>query len=170
MESGEKYSQVLKTRDFFLIYGGYDLKQEGYADSSFQSNLDDIKSVSRFVFTLNGGVVSRKSSKQLAVADSVTEAEYIVASEVAKERVWIKKFIIELGVVPEIVALTSLYCDNTKVVAQAKEPRSHHKSKHILGRYRLVREIIGIGGIGVKRVDMKTTSQIHSCSLYTAAV
>ena len=34
------------------------------------------------------------------VADSTTEAEYIVASEAAKEGVWIRKFLIELGVFP----------------------------------------------------------------------
>ena len=36
------------------------------------------------------------------VADSVTEAKYIAASEAAKEVVWMKKFITELGVVSKI--------------------------------------------------------------------
>ena len=52
------------------------------------------------MFTINGGVVSWKSSKQETVADSTTEAEYIVASEAAKEGVWIRKFLIEIGVFP----------------------------------------------------------------------
>jgi hypothetical protein len=42
--------------------------------------------------------VSWKSSKQDTVADSTTEAEYIAASEAAKEGVWIRKFLSELGV------------------------------------------------------------------------
>jgi hypothetical protein len=46
----------------------------------------------------NGGAVSWKSSKQEAVADSITEAEYIAASKAAKEGVWIRKFLYELGV------------------------------------------------------------------------
>jgi len=45
--------------------------------------------------------VSWKSSKQDTTVDSTTEAEYISASEAAKEVVWIKKFIIELGVVSD---------------------------------------------------------------------
>ena len=52
------------------------------------------------MFTLNGGAVSWKSSKQETTADSTTESEYIAASEVAKEAVWIKKLVNELGVVP----------------------------------------------------------------------
>ena len=48
------------------------------------------------MFKVNGGAVSWKSSKQETVADSTTEAEYIAASEAAKEGVWIRKFLIEL--------------------------------------------------------------------------
>ena len=42
----------------FLIYGDGDLIVEGYSDASFQSDRDDSKSQSGYVFTLNGGAVS----------------------------------------------------------------------------------------------------------------
>ena len=127
-----------RTKDIFLIYGGSDLKLEAYSDSSFQSDPDDSKSISGYVFTLNGGAISWKSSKQQIVADSTTETEYIAVSEATKEAVWMKKFILKLGVVPKIKGPIPLYCDNTRAVAQAKEPRAHHKSKHILRRFHLV--------------------------------
>ncbi|KAK8686134.1 hypothetical protein V6N13_125161 [Hibiscus sabdariffa] len=83
-----------RTKDVFLVYGGEEqLSIKGYTDSSFQTNKDDSRSQSGFVFYLNGGDVSWKSSKQDTIVDSTTEAEYIAASEVAKEAVWIKKFI-----------------------------------------------------------------------------
>ena len=47
-----------RTKDLFLVYGGSDLKLQGYTDSSFQSDKDDNKSMLGFVFMLNGGVVS----------------------------------------------------------------------------------------------------------------
>ncbi|KAK8516821.1 hypothetical protein V6N12_049533 [Hibiscus sabdariffa] len=78
-----------------------------------------------FVFHLNGGAVSWKSSKQDTVADSTTESEYIAASEAAKEAVWIKKFITEIGVITSISDVVDLYFDNNGAIAQAKEPRSH---------------------------------------------
>lgn len=74
-----------RTKDVFLIYGGPELKLEGYTDSSFQSDPDDSKSISGYVFTLNVGAMSWKSSKQQTVADSTTEAEYIAASEAARK-------------------------------------------------------------------------------------
>jgi len=86
------------------------------------------------------------------VADSTTEAEYIAASEAAKEAVWIRKFVSELGVVPSASSLMDLYCDNSGAIAQAKEPRSHQKSKYILRRYHLIREIIDRGDVKICKV------------------
>ena len=106
-----------RTKDVFLIYGDGDLIMEGYSDASFQSDIDDSKSQSGYVFTLNSGAVSWKSSKQETTADSTTKSEYIAAFEAAKEAVWIKKFITELGVVPSIVHPILLYCGNKGAMA-----------------------------------------------------
>ncbi|KAL0313387.1 UNVERIFIED_CONTAM: Retrovirus-related Pol polyprotein from transposon TNT 1-94 [Sesamum radiatum] len=89
-----------RTKNMFLIYGSGELILEGYSDASFQSDEDDAKSQSGFVFKLNGGAVAWKSSKQDTTADSTTEAEYIATSKAAKEAVWMKNYIQELGVVP----------------------------------------------------------------------
>ncbi|KAK8656810.1 hypothetical protein V6N13_098745 [Hibiscus sabdariffa] len=173
-----------RTKDAFLVYGGEEqLSIKGYTDASFQTDKDDSRSQSGFVFHLNGGAVSWKSSKQDTVADSTTEAEYIAASEAAKEAVWIKKFVTELGVVPSIsdaLELYSseaakeavwikkfvtelgvvpsisdaleLYCDNNGAIAQAKEPISHQRSKHILRRFHLIREIVDRGDVEICKV------------------
>ena len=106
----------------FLVYGGEEeLVVTGYTDASFQTDKDDSKSQSGYVFTINGGAVSWKSSKQETVIDSTIEAEYIAASEAAKEGVWIRKFLIELGVFPNASSPLGLYCDNSGAIAQAKE-------------------------------------------------
>jgi hypothetical protein len=82
------------------------------------------------------------------------EAEYIAASEAAKKVVWIKKFISELGVVPTASSPMDLYCDNSGAIAQAKEPRAHKRTKHVLRRYHLIREIIDRGDVKVCKVHM----------------
>lgn len=64
--------------------------------------------------------------------DSTIEVEYITASKAIKEVVWFKKFIIELGIIPNIIDPILLYCGNNGSIAQVKELRSHQRSKYIL--------------------------------------
>jgi hypothetical protein len=53
-----------RTKEAFLVFGGEEeLIVKGYSDASFQTDADDSKSQSGFVFYLNGGAVSWKSSK-----------------------------------------------------------------------------------------------------------
>ena len=53
-----------RTKDVFLVYGGEEeLVVTGYTDASFQTDKDVSKSLSGFVFKVNGGTVSWKSSK-----------------------------------------------------------------------------------------------------------
>ena len=89
------------------------------------------------------------------MADSVCEAEYIAASDAAKEAVWLRKFIIKLRVVPSIDGHVLLYCDSSSVIAQMKEPKSHHRTKYILHRYHLVCEIMNRGDIELQKIDGK---------------
>ena len=86
------------------------------------------------------------------MVDSTTEAKYIAASDATKEAVWIKIFIFRLGVVPSITNPVDVYCDNNGVIAQAKELRSHQRSKHILRCFHLIREIIEKGDVKICRV------------------
>ena len=47
------------TKDMLFVYGGeQELKVRGYSDASFQTDRDDSKSQSGWVFTLNGGAVT----------------------------------------------------------------------------------------------------------------
>jgi hypothetical protein len=142
-----------RTKEMFVVFGGdEELIVKGYTDASFMTDPDDFKSQSGYVFTLNGGAVSWKSSKQSTVADSTMEAEYIAASEASKEGYWIKKFVTELGVVPTALDPVEIYCDNSGAVAQAKEPRSHQKSKHIERRFHLIRDFVEKGYMKVCKI------------------
>ncbi|CAL9111403.1 unnamed protein product [Musa textilis] len=160
VDPGLKFWKIVKcilkylrrTKDLFLVYGGSSLRVEGYTDSSFQFDVDDSKSNSGYVFTLNGGAMCWKSSKQDTTVDSTIEAEYIAVAEATKEGVWMKKFIIDLGVVPSNEESIPLYCDNNEAITQAKELRSHQKSKHVLRRFHLIREIVTRKDVVVKRV------------------
>ena len=48
---------------WFMVYGDGDIHNNGYIDSDFQSDVNNPKSTSDFVFLLNSGVMRCKSSK-----------------------------------------------------------------------------------------------------------
>ncbi|KAJ9546964.1 hypothetical protein OSB04_019507 [Centaurea solstitialis] len=143
-----------RTKDMFLVFGGSEdeISVNGYSDASFQTDRDDFRSQSGYVFTLNGGAISWKSSKQDTIADSTTEAKYIAASDAAKEAVWLSNFLSDLRVVASVSRPIDIFCDNSGAVAQAKEPREHHKSRHVLRKYHLIREIIGRGDVRICKI------------------
>ncbi|GJX28460.1 putative RNA-directed DNA polymerase [Tanacetum coccineum] len=147
------------TKDRFLVYGGEkELRVTGYCDASWQTDKDDSKSQSGWVFLLNGGAVTWKSSKQDTVADSTCESEYIAACEASKEAIWMKNFIGDLGVVPTVQDPIEIFCDNESAVALTKEPKDHGKSKHIDRKYHFVRSKVAEGHVIVKDVRSEDNS------------
>ncbi|GKB03647.1 retrotransposon protein, putative, ty1-copia subclass [Tanacetum coccineum] len=78
------------TKDMFLVYGGNPeakLRVDCYCDTGFETDKDDTKSQTGYVFILNGGVVDWKSSKRSTTAMSATEAESIATLEAVMEAV-----------------------------------------------------------------------------------
>ncbi|GJT50671.1 retrotransposon protein, putative, ty1-copia subclass [Tanacetum coccineum] len=81
-----------------------------------------------------------------------TEAEYIAASEAAKEAVWIRKFIDELGVVPSNDYPIKINCDNSAAIIMAKELGIQKGASHFKRKYHYVRECIQTGKIDIVKV------------------
>ena len=76
-----------------LSFGSSKPVLEGYIDADMAGDLDGRKSTSGFLFTFAGGAVSWQSKLQKCVALSITEAEYITATEAEKEMLWMKQFL-----------------------------------------------------------------------------
>ncbi|KAJ9558659.1 hypothetical protein OSB04_013273 [Centaurea solstitialis] len=126
-----------RTKEMFLVFGGSEdeISVNGYSDASFQTDRDDFRSQSGYVFTLNRGAISWKSSKQDTIADSSTVLG-LCARQVAAS----------------VSRPIDIFCDNSGAVAQAKEPIEHHKSRHVLRKYHLIREIIGRGDVRICKI------------------
>ena len=95
------------------------------------------------------------------MADSITEFEYVVASEASKEVVWLKKFLMDLEMIQNTNQPITLYCDNSGAVAQSKKPRYHKKQKHIERKYHLIRDIIQRGDIVVSKIASEENLADH---------
>ncbi|GJX10745.1 retrotransposon protein, putative, ty1-copia subclass [Tanacetum coccineum] len=144
------------TKDMVLVYGSKpeaELKVSCYADAIFQTDKDDTKSQTGYVFVLNGGAVDWKSAKQSATAMSSTEAEYIAAAEASMEAVWIRKFIDGLGgVVPSNKRPMEMLCDNEPAIAMANVLKILKGSRHFQRKYHYIREVIQEREIVLKKV------------------
>ena len=75
--------------------------------------------------------------------------EYIAASEVANEGVWMKVFISDLGVIPSALGPMKIFCDNTGAIALAKESKFHKRTKHIKRRFNSIRDQVKEGDIEI---------------------
>ncbi|XP_059663617.1 secreted RxLR effector protein 161-like [Cornus florida] len=143
-----------RTKSLMLVYESDDLVRIGYTDSDFQSDLDARRSTSGYVFKLNGGAVSWKNVKHSSTADSTMEAEYIAASEAAKEVIWLRNFLIELEVMKHIDRPMTLHCDNSAAITQTKDPKFHKGTRHIQRKYHVVRDIVKQGDILVAKIHL----------------
>ena len=94
------------------------------------------------MFTLGGGAISWRSVKQSCLVDFTMEVEYGAAYEAAKEVVWLKKFLFDLGVMRMKQVPITLFCDNSGAVAQSRDPRNHKRRKHIERKYHIIRDIV----------------------------
>ena len=142
-----------RTRDYILVYWCENLIPIGYIDLNFQSDLDFRKSTPGCVFILGGGAISWRSVKQSCITDSTMEAEYVATCEAAKEAVWLKKFLSDLGVMRIEQVPITLFCDNSRVVAQSKDPRNHKKRKYMERKYHIIRDIVARGDVVVAKID-----------------
>nr|GEV73284.1 hypothetical protein [Tanacetum cinerariifolium] len=105
-----------------------------YCDAGFETDRDDMKSQTGYVFVLNGGAVVWKSSKQSTTTQHATEAEYIAASEAAKEAI-------------------KMNCDNSAAIIMAKESGIQKGARHFKRKYHYVRECIETGKIDIVKVN-----------------
>ena len=61
------------------------------------ANCSDAKSISRYVAMLGGGSIAWSARKQQTVSLSMMEAKYIALTEGAKELIWLRNTLQELG-------------------------------------------------------------------------
>ena len=70
------------------------------------------KSTSGYIYKLASGLVSHKSSKQSILTTSTMEAEYVVITHTAKEALWLRRLLTDLGYTGKDLLPIYLYGDN----------------------------------------------------------
>jgi hypothetical protein len=88
-EAAKRVLKYLKgTIDTQLTYGNCTDGLVGYTNANWASQ-DHRHSTSGYLFLINGGAISWSSKKQLVIALSSTEAEFIATTHTVKELVWL---------------------------------------------------------------------------------
>ncbi|KAE8542770.1 hypothetical protein D1P53_000832 [Cryptococcus gattii VGV] len=111
----------------------------GTSDFSLVFDAHSSKSTTGYVFKVYGGVVAWKSKRQPTVALSTTEAEYMASADAAKQAIWLRLLLEDIGL--------------------GLNPVNHEKSKHIDMRHHFIRE----------KIEDKTVSLAHVPSVENIA-
>lgn len=122
----------------------------GYTDADWGGCQLDRRSYTGYVFLMCGAAISWRSSKQRTVALSSIEAEYMALSETAKEAIYLRTTMAELGL--KAMTDVSILCDNRGAINLAENPVMHSRTKHIDIRHHFVRQAIKEDKLRVKHV------------------
>ena len=122
----------------------------GFSDSDWAGQVDDRKSTSGVIFYLNNGAISYASKTQKCVALSTAESEYIALGEAAREAIYLRMLLKDLG--QEQTEPTVIYEDNAAAEKLCKNNVLHSRTKHIDIRHHFIREIVQQGKIEIKHL------------------
>jgi hypothetical protein len=116
-----------------------------------------------YAFILSGAAIIWASWKQQAISTSTTEAEYVGLCNAAKEAVWIRKFLRDIGrgKYADGTYVTRVLGDNQSAPRLVANPEFYLRSKHIDIQYHCVRELLEDGTIDVEYV--RTSEMAADC-------
>ena len=104
------------TKNYGLHYSKYLAVLEGYCDVNWISDTKDLKSTSNYLFTLGGGAVSWKSSKQKCIARSTMESEFITLDKAGEEAERLRHLLEDILIWPQPVPAICIHCDSQSTI------------------------------------------------------
>eukprot|EP00253_Pinus_taeda_P005086 PITA_05086 len=116
--------------------------------SDWARSVDDWKCTSGYVFHMVLGAISWASKKQPIVALSTEEAEYVAATAVACQTIWMRRMLRSLC--QEKAKGTVIFCDNSSTIALSKNFVFHKRTKHIVTKFHYIKELVNNGEIALK--------------------
>ena len=122
----------------------------GYADSDWAQDPERRRSTSGYVVLFNGAPISWYSGLQSVTALSSCEAEYISASELTRELVYLRGIAAFIRS-PE-PGPTTLFEDNEGAIHLVENPRHHRRSKHLEVKWHYIRGAQESGEIKIRKI------------------
>ena len=113
----------------------------GYFDAAHADN-GNRRSTCGYIFLFHSSPISWASRVQRSVALSTTEAEYVAGTEAAREAIWLKGILDAVCQSHPVTWPIQLCGDNQGALALARNPFTHHRTKHIEIRSRFITELV----------------------------
>ena len=132
-----------------LCFGGSNISLQWYVDADMAGDRDNRRSTTGYVFVVGGTTVSLVSKIQSVVALSTIEEEYVTATEASKEKIWLQKFMGELGKEHD---MGTLYSDSQSAIHLAKNSEFHSKTKYIQLKYHFIRLVLKDGELKLEKI------------------
>ncbi|KAD4586372.1 hypothetical protein E3N88_23973 [Mikania micrantha] len=130
---------------------GGDGRLVGYSDSSHGTDVEDRRSTTGLAFYYSGNLITWASQKQRTMALSSCEAEFMAATAVACQGLWLRNLVSDfLDVKAQKV---QLLVDNESAIALMKNPIFHGRSKHIDTKYHFICECVEQDQVYVEHVS-----------------
>ncbi|XP_072088209.1 secreted RxLR effector protein 161-like [Arachis hypogaea] len=79
-----------------LCFSGKSCQISSFVDSDYAGDLDRRRSMTDYVYKIQGAPVSWRSTLQATVALSTTEVEYMTIAEGVKEALWLRSLLDDL--------------------------------------------------------------------------
>ncbi len=138
----ERVMRYLKgIMSYGIHYAGYPKVLEGYSDSNWVSDADEIKATSRYMFTLGGDAVFWKNCKQIILTRSTMEVELTALDIAIVEAKWLCELLMDLPVVEKLIPAILMNCDNQTVTIKVNSSKHNMKSsRHVKRRLKSVRK------------------------------
>ncbi|KAG7312922.1 hypothetical protein JYU34_001322 [Plutella xylostella] len=144
------------TSNMKLTYKKNEENVVGYCDADWASNIEDRRSCTGHVFLFQGAAISWASKRQLTVALSSTEAEYMSLTSAVQEALWLGQLHRELWS-EQTDQPFIMYCDNQSTIKLSGSDVYHARSKHIDVGYHFIREKVSSRKI---EVHYKSTDEM----------
>jgi hypothetical protein len=122
----------------------------GFSDADHAGCPDTRRSHSGYICKVNDTAVAWASRRQRCVALSSCESEYIAICECAKQIVWLRRLLIDLGHSQDHE--TPIYCDNQAAKSLTENPIHHDRTKHIDMQYHYTRDLVDEGFVVVRYI------------------
>jgi hypothetical protein len=152
----ERVMRYLKgTTNYRIHYFRNPKVLEGYSDSNWISDANEIKAMSGYAFMLGGGTISWKSCMQTILTRSIMEAKLTTLDTTIVEVEWLRELLMDLPMVEKPILAILMNYDNETMITKVNSSKDNMKSsRHVKRQLKSVKKLRSSGVIALDYIPI----------------